>query len=168
MSRRGAPKNFGYTLVEIMIAITAISALVAVGNTAMLKFMEFYSLNTTRIELQMESRKILDHMTRHIHQARASTCILSQDSGQPSYSKISFTTVDNKNFIYSQNGTRLTYWVNGLSANDLSKNLKQVSFFEPQTTENTIVGVMISFEKTSDFGRKKTLQVGNAKIRIMN
>lgn len=158
----------GVTLMELLIVVGIISALFGVASPILLQVNRQFIMNRTRVELQQEARSIMYLMTRNLRQAQAGTITLSRhNSGQPFYSKISFTKQQGGTVVFYQQGTSL-YHVVGTTGRALSKNLKYLAFTFPRSDDMGILSVSITMEKAIYEGKTKALHMASEKVRVMN
>lgn len=157
----------GYTLVELMITIGILGIVFTLGPTIMRNITKFSRINSARIETQRNAREALSHINKSLRQATAFSINISQESGQPPMSRISFLTVDGRNMKYYQDGTELKF-VQDTSTTTLGKYLRYISFSYPRTDDPTILSVSVTFEKATFEGQAKALQMAIEKVRIMN
>jgi|GEM_PF-410341 len=157
----------GFTLIEAMIVITILGILITVGPNLLNDVNKFFFLNDARIEIQREIRVIMDLMNRNIRQSLPDTVVVSEDSGQPPYSKISFTTLDGRNVIYKQNGRQLISIVDN-NQKVLSENLYYLAFTYPQTDVNTVISISLTLQKRTFESKTTAIQMAITKVRIMN
>lgn len=160
-------KRKAFTLVEMMVTVAIIGILFTVGPPIFLNLQRFFLQNSARGEIQAEIRVMMDNMDRTIRQASANSINVSQDSGQPPYSKIKFTTVDGRTVIYKQSGRRLLEIVNG-NTKTLSKNIYYLAFTYPKTDTNTVISISITLQKGTFERRTTAIQMAITKVRVMN
>ncbi len=162
----------GFTLMELMVVMGIVSALFAVAAPLLMQANRQFILVRTKLELQQEARGIMYILTRNLRQAQAGTITISQVSGQPFYSKISFTKQTavagvSSTLVFQQEGTVL-YQVMGTSKRVLSRNLSYLAFTFPRSDDMGIISVSVTFRKNIYEGRNKALHMASEKVRIMN
>lgn len=157
----------GFTIVETIVTASILSLLALIIAPLLLHSTRFFLLNRTRVELQRDARASLAILTRNIRQATSSTISISQISGQPYYSRISFTDVNGSSFVYAQNGTLLTQ-TKGAQTTTLTDNLRFLNFYFPRSDDLTIVSVSLTLEKEIYEGKSKALHVATERVRVMN
>jgi len=160
-------KRKAFTLIEAMIAIAILGILIATGPSLFNNINRYFFQNSARMEIQREIRSIMDSMNRTIRQALPDTVTISQDSGQPPYSKISFTTIDGRNVVYKQNGRKLLSIIDS-NQKILTENLYYIAFTYPQTDINTVISISVTLQKKTFEGRTTAIQMAITKVRIMN
>lgn len=160
-------KRKAFTLVEIMVTVAIIGIIFAVGPATLKNLQRFFLQNSARGEIQAEIRVIMDNMDRAIRQADSDTVTVSQDTGQPPYSKISFTTTDGRAITYKQSGRKLIQIV-GANTKTLSTNVYYMAFTYPRTDLSTVVSISITLQKATFEGRTTAIQMAITKVRIMN
>ena len=151
----------------MMVTVAIMGILSTMGPTIFMNLHRFSLQHSARGEIQSEIRVIMDNMDRTIRQASVNSINVSQDSGQPPYSKIYFTTVDGRTITYKQNGRQLLEIVNG-NTKTLSKNIYYLAFTYPKTDTNTVISISITLQKATFEGRTTALQMAITKVRIMN
>ena len=161
----------GYTLMELIIAV-AIMGIVLLGAPELFtRIFQFIRLSIATAEIQKSARSALSNMNRDIRQARASSVTVDQISGQPPYSRITFTKMRDGGsdvLSYFQRGNRLYLSVNGAEGKLAADTLRQVYFSYPRSDDSSIISVSITFEKETYEGGSKALQMAVEKVRIMN
>lgn len=161
------PDRKGTTLVELMIVIAIIGVIFSVGHSILMNITRFTQLSNSRLETQSGAREALSHISKTLRQARASTVVISNQTGQPPLSKISFTAIDGRTLGYYQSGKAL-YFLNGGFATKLSENLRYIAFHHPRTDDSAIISVSVTYEKGTYEGGTKALQMAIEKVRVMN
>ena len=164
MSQR---KIKGVTLVEMMISVAILGIVFGIGPTIMRNMTRFSRMNTARLETQRSARESLSQINKALRQASAESIVISQESGEPPYSSLSFTTVDGRAIHFYQEGTDLEFSVDG-ATRTLTDNLRYISFAPPRTDDSNIISVSVTFEKSTYEGGTKALQMAIEKVRVMN
>jgi type II secretory pathway pseudopilin PulG len=157
----------GLTLVETIITASILSLLALVIVPLLVHATRFFLLNRTRVELQRDARVCLAIITKSLRQASSASVAISQVSGQPYYSQISFTDVAGTSFIYAQNGTLLRE-TRGTTTKTLTDDLRFMNFYFPRSDDMTIVSVSLTLEKAIFEGKTKALHVATERVRIMD
>jgi len=160
-------KRKAFTLIEIMVTVAIIGILFTMGPSMFMNLQRFYLQHNARADIQSEIRVIMDNMDRTIRQASAASVNVSQDTGSPPYSKISFTTIDGRSVVYKQSGRQLIQTIAG-NTKALSKNIYYLAFTYPKTDTNTVVSISITLQKATFEGRTTAIQMAITKVRIMN
>ena len=159
--------NRAFTFAELLVVIAIIGIVGSIGYGLLLKMLQFYYLNAARTDIQRELRITLDNMDRTLRQASATSLQITQDTGQPPYSKMIFTTVDGSSVTYRQSAHQLIQSV-GSNQKTLTQNLRYIAFTYPQTDINSVLSVSITLEKKTFSGRTTALQMAITKVRVMN
>lgn len=168
MARSGVRRRSnGFTLVETVVTAAVLSLLALIIAPLLVHSTRFFLLNRTRVELQRDARACLAILTRNLRQASSSTITISQTTGQPYYSQISFTDVNGISYVYAQNGTLLRE-TRGIKITTLSDDLRFLNFYFPRSDDMTIVSVSLTLEKAIFEGRTKALHVATEKVRVMD
>jgi prepilin-type N-terminal cleavage/methylation domain-containing protein len=165
MVRRGKNRA-GYTLTEMILVVAIIGIVAMVAPTLITQLVRFYQLHNAKVEIQRDARACLDIMNRYIRQAESYSVVVDQLSGQPPYSRLSFSTISGGNIIFYQQGTNL-YQVYR-STTVLSQNLHYIAFTYPRSDDPTILSVAMTMEKSTFQGAYKSLELSIEKVRIMN
>ncbi len=160
-------KSRGFTLIEMMITVAIVGIIAMMVPTILTNVTQFFRLSSARLETQRAARDTLSQINQALRQAQASTIVISQETGQPPISSISFTTIDGRSLKYYQNNKSLNYVVSG-STKTLSDGLRYIAFSYPRTDDSNILSVSVTFEKDTYHGGTKALQMAIEKVRIMN
>ena len=166
-------KSQGYTLTEAMLVIAILGTVLGLGGTLMIQAQRYIRLNLARTEIQRESRATLSNINRELRQALASTVVIDQVTGQPPQSRITFqhykTDGSLQTVSYYQQGSKL-YMKLGSSGTGkiMGLPLRFLAFTYPQTDNDGIVSVSLTYESATYQGQTKALQMAVEKVRIMN
>lgn len=156
----------GYSLVEVMMAVAIIGIMSLVGPQLLIQTTRFFRQNQARVDIQRDARAVFDLMGRNLRQAQASTVTVDQLSGQPPYSRVTFTKKNGDAIVYYQQGDKL-YMVDG-GTKALTGNLRYVAFAHPRSDDDNLISVTITLEKATYNIQTKALQLSVEKIRIHN
>jgi prepilin-type N-terminal cleavage/methylation domain-containing protein len=156
----------GWTLIELMIVVAIIGIAAMIAPRMFEQVIRYYQLHNAKIEIQRDARASLDGINRFLRQAQSSTVNVDQLTGQPPYSRITFTTTSGSTMIFYQKGTSL-YEV-GTSTTILSHNLHYIAFTYPRSDDPTIISVALTMEKSTFQGQYKALELSIQKVRVMN
>jgi prepilin-type N-terminal cleavage/methylation domain-containing protein len=157
----------GTTMVELMIVVAILGVVGLVAPRLVINTSRFFTMNNARVDLQRDARNAMSIMNRNLRQAQAATLVIDQISGQPYYSRLTFTKIDGKIISYFQDGDELMMVVNG-NTNRLSDNLRYLAFALPKSDDLGIISVSVTFEKSIFEGRKKALHMASERVRVMN
>jgi hypothetical protein len=128
-------------------------------------------MNRARYEIQRDSKNAINIINRNLRQAKSSSITITQQTGQPPYSRINFnkyvTSTTVRPMSFYQQGTEL-FAVDGGSTRTLTENLRYIAFTYPRTDDDDVVSVSLTLEKATFQGRSKALQLAVEKVRIMN
>jgi hypothetical protein len=163
----------GYTLTEAMLVVTILSIVVGLGGTLMIQAQRYIRLNLARNEIQRESRATLSNINRELRQALASTVVVDQATGQPPQSRITFQRYKPDGSLetvsYYQQGRKLYLKTGSASTGKpVGMPLRFLAFTYPQTDNDGIVSVSLTYESSTYEGGTKALQMAVEKVRIMN
>lgn len=150
-----------------MIVVAILGLLVMIAPQLYIQVRRFFFLSNARVELQREARTDMELITRRLRQAKASTLVCDQASGQPYYSRIAFTDIDSKSTVYYQNNKNLVMIVNG-SSTTLTSHLRYLAFALPRSDDMGIVSVSLTLEETIYQGQTKALHMASEKVQVMN
>mgnify|MGYP001586638884 CR=1 FL=1 len=160
----------GLTLIELMITVVAIAILAGALSTLFFKWIQFWYLSSAKAEIQREGRTCVSEVEKNLRQASASSIVVDRypaynQGTNPPYSRISFTK-NGQVYVYYQDGQNFYEVVTGTRT--LAKSVRSVQFTYPQTSDDSIIAMSISFEKKTYASQTKALQMSVAKVRIMN
>ena len=157
----------GFTLTEMLITCAILGVIFSLGPSILTGITRFTKLNTARIETQRNARDSLGQINRSLRQGSAASVCVSQESGQPPYSSIQFSTVDGRALKFYQINKDLKFVNNG-STTTLAQGLNYIAFSYPRTDDSNIISVSLTFEQDTYQGGVKALQMAIEKVRIMN
>lgn len=165
-------KNKGFTLTELMITVAVIAVIVSLGPNLLLNLVQFFRLQMAKASIQRNARTCLELINRNLRQASASSVVISQQSGQPPSSWLTFTVDKGEgpalgNYGVFQEGKDLKYMKDG-STSTIADNLRYIAFTYPRSDNSTIISVSMTFEEDTYAGYTKALQLSVEKVRIMN
>lgn len=156
----------GYSLIEVMVSVAIVGLISSVGPQLLVQVTRFFRQNQARVDIQRDARAVFDLMGRNLRQAQASTITVDQLSGQPPYSRVSFTKQNGDAIVYYQQGDKL-YMVDG-GTKSICGNLRYVAFTHPRTDDDNLIAVTITLEKATYNLQTKALQLSVEKIRVYN
>lgn len=157
----------GYTLTEMMLVVAILGVLALVGPPLLINMTNFWRQTGARASVTRDARASLDIIDRMLRQAQASTIVIDQAAGQPSWSRISFTLIDGRAMSFYQSNNVL-YVKNGTSVSPLCSDLGFIAFSFPRSDDTSIVSVALTTQAASYLGQSKALQLSIQKVRIMN
>ena len=156
----------GYTLIEMMLVVVIVGAVVFVGPTLFTQLIRFYQLHNAKVEIQRDARACLDLINRFLRQAQSNSVVIDQATGQPPYSRISFTTIEGQNVMFYQKGNTLFQVAQSTSA--ISNNLHYIAFTYPRSDNPGIISVALTMEKNTYQGQFKALELSIQQVRVMD
>ena len=157
----------GFTLTEMMVCVAILSIIFSIGPDLMKNVQRFTRLNRARLDTLQRARDTLSMINQVLRQASSSSITVSQESGQPPFSNISFTTVDGRHLKFYQSGNNLMF-VHANSTATVADGLRYIAFTYPRTDSSSIVSVSLTYEKNTYESQTKALQMAIEKVRIMN
>src|SRR5258706_8146289 len=116
----------GFSLPETLMVVMILGIIFMIGPQLLRQVTAYYYLHNAKIEIQRDARACLDTMNRFIRQAASSSVVIDQATGQPPYSRISFTTESGQTMQFYQKGNAL-YQV-AQSTMVISNNLRYIAF----------------------------------------
>lgn len=167
VTSRGPSAAPGFTLLEGMLTVAIIGVVVMIGPRLLTQFNRFFILTNTRTSLQREARTNMYVINRNLRQAQADTILIDRLSGQPYYSRITFTKQQGNTMQFYQSGTSLIQVDSGKSKT-LTTNLRYMAFSFPRSDDLSIVSVSMTLEKAIYDYRTKALHMASEKVRVMN
>lgn len=165
--RHPAQSSSGYTLTEAMLVVAIVGVLATMSVSLLINMTNFWRQTTARNDIERDVRVSLDVINRMVRQAQKSTVLVDQVSGQPPFSRITFTTIDGRVISYYQTGNILFQKI-GSNISVLSRNVGFIAFAYPRTDDTTIVSVAMTAQAATYKGASKALQLSIQKVRIMN
>ncbi len=149
-----------------MLVVAILGVIALVGPNLFTQIYRFYRLHSAKVEIQRDARVALDLIDRFLRQAQSSTVVVDQVTGQPPYSRISFTTTQGQNMLFYQQGATL-YQV-AQSTTVISQNLYYLAFTYPRSDDPTILSIAMTMQKSTYQGAFKVLQLSIEKVRVMD
>jgi len=158
----------GWTLVELMIMVAIVGVLASIAPSIISQTTKFFILSRTKLQLQEEARATMYLMTRELRQAQSGTITITQATGQPYYSQISFQKFGSaQTMTYTQNGSNLVL-TNGTNITTLTTDLAYLAFTFPHSDDMTILSVSLTLQKQIYGGQFKALHMASERVRVMN
>ena len=133
------PNNFGFTLVEVIIAISISVILFLIISLVYYVSQNAYKKTDTRAEITQNGRVMLDRIIRELRQAQRLITVLPPDNSNPAAwpSEIEFENGHDVSTI-----TYIRYYLNGA---DISREISRYYFIEAPTT-------YVHFYDTNQYG----------------
>lgn len=161
-------RNSGYTLVELLMVSVIVAFILSLGSTLFFRITTFFNISIAKMETQRDVRNTMELICREIRGAKASGITLTREnSSQPPYSKMIFTKGTGETIDLWQEGRTLFMNKNGVTTT-LTKKLHSILFSYPNTSDATLLTVLLSIEKKGDNNRTYSLQMGGETIRLLN
>ncbi len=157
----------GFTLVEVMLVIAIIGIVSSLGAVMFIQVNRYFILSKAKIALQQEARSVMYVMAKELRQAQSSTIAITQASGQPYYSEITFTEQEGNTVTFLQNGKSLEM-INGNDTQVLSNNLFYLAFTFPRSDDMNIVSIAMTLETSIYQGGEKALHMASENVQVMN
>lgn len=160
----------GYTFAEVMITVAILGIVASIAPVFFNNVISFFTLASSKMEIQRDARAVLDIMNRNLRQASIESVTVDRlSSAELPYSRVTFTKVDETDSIsYYQEGKNLMMDVGSMLPKKLCGNLRYLSFTFPRTDDLSIISVSLTVEKRAIRGAKKAIHVAIEKVRIMN
>jgi len=157
-----------YTLTELMAVVVIIGILGVISAPLLNNLNQNIMMAKTRLSLQQDARNFMSLITKILREAKSSTVVITRNnSSQPFYSKIVFSTIDGKNYQFYQDGKNLVM-VDSNNVKILSSDLRYLAFTFPESSDLAIVSISMTLEKDLFSGMKKALHMASEKVMIMN
>ena len=149
----------------MVVAITGIIA--SVAPLLLVQVNRFFVLSRVRADLQGQARGIMYIITRELRQAQNATITIDQASGQPYYSRVTFTKQQGTTMCFYQSGGKLMQQV-GTNIHTLTTSLVYMAFSFPRSDDMTILSVSMTLQETIYQGQLKALHMASEQVRIMD
>lgn len=161
----------GYSLVEVTVVVALVGILAMVAPRLFLQVTRYIRMSRAQYEIQRDSKTALAAINRALRQGKASTITITNESGQPPYSKITFekyvSDTSSRTMSFYQQGNTL-YAMDEAGLRKVCGNLRYIAFTYPRTDDSYILSISITLEMATFQGRSKALQLAVEKVRIMN
>jgi len=157
----------GYTLTEMMITVAIVGILATVSAPLLVQMTNFFRQTSARNTIQRDVRASLDMIDRFTRQAYSGTVTIDQVSGQPPFSRLSFTNLNGQPVSFYQVDNKLKMTV-GTDTSILSSNIAYIAFSYPRTDDISLISVAVTAQAATYLGGRKALQLSIQKVRIMN
>lgn len=164
----------GVTITELMIAVGIIMLIASIASLIYIRGYRQWRQQSIQTEVQQEARIALDNMVRNLQEAKASTILITYYTGQsPTLycSKITFENVNDYDFEYYQLRDELHQRKNdgtGWKEYQVTKNVKNLYFYYPDTSRSDLIGINITIEKAAYEGTVRTVQLTGKAVQIRN
>ncbi len=149
-----------------MIVIGILGTIFSLAPNLYKQVRRFFFLSSVKTELQRDARSMMILVSRRVRLAQSQSLVIDQDSSQPYYSRLSFTTVNGEYIRYYQSGR--TFYMVDVSTRILSKDLRYVAFALPRSDDLGIVSVSFTLEKAIYEGQTKAIHMASERVRLMN
>ncbi|MCX5797375.1 MAG: prepilin-type N-terminal cleavage/methylation domain-containing protein [Elusimicrobia bacterium] len=167
MVSRGRRPRPGFTLVEAMMVVAIMGMIATVAPALLLQANRAFILSRVRTDLQGQARGIMYIITRELRQAQSATITIDQASGQPYYSRITFTKQQGTTMCFYQQGNRLMQKV-GSNIHMLTSCLTYMAFSFPRSDNMGIISVSMTVQQTIYQGQIKALHMASQQVRVMD
>ena len=167
MVSRCARARPAFTLTEAMLVVAIMGMIAAVAPTLLIQSNRFMMLSRARADLQGQARGIMYIITRELRQAQSGTITIDQVSGQPYYSRITFTKQQGTTMCFYQSGNKLMQQV-GSNVHTFTTSLTYMAFSFPRSDNMSIVSVSMTLQQTIYQGQIKALHMASQQVRVMD
>ncbi|MCX5787900.1 MAG: prepilin-type N-terminal cleavage/methylation domain-containing protein [Elusimicrobia bacterium] len=157
----------GYSLTEVMMVVAIIGIVAAVGPALLIQANRLFVMSRVRIDLQGEARSVMYVLTRELRQAQNASIVIDQASGQPYYSRISFTKQQGTAMVFYQSGNKLIAKT-GAKTQTLTTHLGYMAFTYPRSDDMDILSVSMTVQELIYGGKIKALHMASERVRIMD
>ncbi len=148
-------KNQGHTLIEAAVIIGILAILFGFGPKLLILVSRGYYSNRTHIALQRDGQVAIDLISRELKEARVSTVVIDNATGEPLFSRVTFTKANgNVSSIYQQ-GALLNVDINGKSQM-VTDALASLFFLFPDTSDLSTIHADLSLKKDAYKGEVKS------------
>ncbi len=151
-----------------MIGAVILGIIALIGPPLIIQANQNFVLGRTRIELVREARAAMALINKNLRQAQSNTIKIDEATGQPYYTRITFTKVTGESISYYQSGRNLIQRLPNGATNILTKDIRFLAFSFPKSDDMTIVSVAVTLERNIYQGRTKALHMASEKVRVMN
>jgi len=154
-----------------MITVAIVGIIFTIAPQFFIYATRFFNMNRARIEIQRDARTTLNLINRNLRQAQASTIEIDNASGQPPFSRITFTrlTPDGTSEVsFYQQNKEIYQVVDSGRPHKLAENLRYLAFTFPKSDDLTLISIATTFERATYEGGTKALHVAVEKVRVMN
>lgn len=158
----------GFTLAEAMITVAILGIITSVSANLLIQTNRYFLLTRARNDLQRDSRTAMYVMTRELRQAQSNSIVIDRISGQPFFSRITFTKQQGTTVTFEQSGNTLSQITSNKAPITLTKNLCYLSFSFPRSDDMTIVSVSMTLQELIYQGRWKALHMASEKVQVMD
>lgn len=160
----------GYTLTEAMLTVGIMGILAAAAAPIIRQMNNFWLQTTARSEIERDVRVSLEMINRFLRQAKRNSVAIDQVSGQPPWSRITFTSEKGQTVRFYQENNKLFMSLSSgtVTTTQLSSRVGYIAFTYPRTDDVSILSVAVTMQAPTYLGGKKALQLSLAKVRIMN
>ncbi|MHB2025211.1 MAG: prepilin-type N-terminal cleavage/methylation domain-containing protein [Elusimicrobiota bacterium] len=158
-------KAKGYTLVELMIVVVMLGIIGSTVATIMLKTIQAQEMANALNSIQQGAFTSFDVSTSLLRQASAASIVIdSVDASEPPWSRITFNEPATGKTISLYQKAQNFYINNVLAFN----NLQRLGFYYPDTTSSNVIGISMTFSKSTGSGRSKAVQLFMQNVKIQN
>jgi prepilin-type N-terminal cleavage/methylation domain-containing protein len=159
-------KARGFTLIEMMMTSAIVGIIVLVGAAFFTQVFRFFRMNQARAYIQRDARAVFDLISRNARQAEASSIVVDSLTGQPPYSRVSFTRKDGLNMSFYQSGAQIYQVVGGTKS--ICDNVRFFSLSFPRSDDDNLLSMSLTLEKATYNSQTKALQLSVEKIKVHN
>jgi len=123
-------------------------------------------VSATKIEAQDRLTISTQHIEKFLSQARPSTVTISQDPGEPPFSKIEFTDIEDRNISIFQEGSNLiqTKGVNRFTV--IKDGIERVTFVYPDIHDESKIKVSVLTKQETRGGGEESIGLSTQVIYL--
>lgn len=162
----------GFTLTELLIVSACVGVVGMIAAALFTHVSRFDRQVSARQQIQRDARVSLSSIERDVAQARGRTIVIDrEDSAQPPYSRLTFSSHDGRTVTFYQKGTTLYRRVvrSGTTSRSIvATGLRQLLFTYPRSENSALVAISATFERSTSVSGRKSLQLAMSRVRVQN
>lgn len=155
----------------MMITIAILGLVGSISFAIFIQGFRLYRLNIAQLEVQRDTRNLVNIIEKSLMHGKAGTVTLSRNSvNDPYFSKVSFTRIDDSADVsveIYQDGTNI-YHTEGARTTKIGRNVRNLYFAPTEGGDNSIISVGICLEKPTFEEKTRTSKLSLQKVRLRN